>query len=92
MWNDPPDMSLTEQAYKNRTRVNALILRKNRAIQKAEDNLKEKYPRKPELRRKEMEILLDELLELQVQKQEVDDQIEFYNLWSKMFISYSYRK
>lgn len=91
-WYEAPDIHEVNAASKNLARIRGEILRKKREIQKSEDVLKAKYPRKPELRRQELEILYDTLTSLEIEEIEAAQSIEFYNMWLKMCQAFMYRK
>lgn len=92
MWNEPPDFEESQNAHRNLARVRGLILRKKREIQKREDELKAEYPRKPELRRMNAELLYDQLVELECLEEEAKLDLEFIQMWGKMWQSLGYRK
>lgn len=92
MWNEAPDFYEVETALKNLARIRGEILRQDREIQKAEDSLKEKYPRKPELRRRELEALYDNLTELKVQEIDAMQVVEFNRMRLDMFKTYNFKR
>jgi hypothetical protein len=91
-WNEPPEIMDAENALKGLAKIRGEILREKRNIQKLEDGLKSKYPRKPELRRNELETEYDRLMELEVLELSAIADIDFINMRVKMWQTYSYKK
>lgn len=91
-WNDAPDIIDAENALKALAKIRGEILREKRNIQKLEDVLKGKYPRKPELRRIELETQYDKLTDLEVSELNALADIDFIQMRLKMFQTYMYKK
>lgn len=91
-WNEAPEIIDAENALKNLARIRGEILRQKRSIQKAEDELKGKFPRKPELRRIELETQYDTLTELEVQEVSAIADLDFIQMRVKMYQAYMYKK
>lgn len=91
-WNDAPDIIDAENALKALAKIRGEILREKRNIQKLEDKLKSKYPRKPELRRIELETQYDKLTDLEVSELNALADIDFIQMRLKMFQTYMYKK
>lgn len=85
MWDNPPEYYDVTSNFRNLGICKGKIVLLEREIQKADDALTEKYPRKPGKRREELSSLYDALAKLQAEKEELEYAVKIDNYHKDMY-------